>query len=286
MSGRTFAQINASLLRSKKIKGCNHSEKWAYICAHLTPLAGFSGQFRYPLAMWSLDADLDLDELGEAIYRLTQIGLIEYDDDEEFIRIVGFHRQRPTENASRAISRVGDFEAMELENERCVEMWLSGVAEFIVAAVKRAQAWKPDSADWPKLRDTLKGFMRRVYQEQGDAFLTPLVGELEDAGKAVKGELISIFPHLDSFMQTPCPHPEVTVSTQGEREGEESKRDTETEKEKERDTILSPEFSSTSTSARTEGVELLRKGDEPNRSVPSLGPLESTKRSALVMGIK
>ena len=288
MSGKKFAQINCSLLRSKKFSDCNHLERWAYLCAHLTPLGGFAGQFRYPLAMWSLEAGLSVPELEAAINRLTQIGLIEYDNDEEILRIVGYHRQRPTENASRAIARVDDFEAMELENERCIEMWLNGVAEFIVAAVKRSQGWKADSPDLPKLREAMKGFMRRIHLELGDVFLAPLATEMEGAAKAVKGELVSLFPLLEGYNPTPCPHPENTVSRQreGEGEGEESHRDNDTDIEKDTDTCLSPEFSPTTDLLQVEGVEVLRSRTKPNGSTPTSGPRESTKRSAIAMGMK
>ncbi len=100
MSGKTFAQINCSLLRSKRLRDCNHAERWAYVSAHLTPMGNFTGLFTYPQVMWAQDAAVSVDDIASIAARLSELGLIEYDADEELLRIVGLHRQRPPENAS------------------------------------------------------------------------------------------------------------------------------------------------------------------------------------------
>ena len=49
---KSFAQIESSLPHSKKLRKLNHKEKRAYLCAHLTPLSGYIGIYRYPLPVW------------------------------------------------------------------------------------------------------------------------------------------------------------------------------------------------------------------------------------------
>ena len=283
MSGRTFAQINASLLRSKKIKECSHSERWAYICAHLTPLGSFSGQFDYPLVMWCQDAGIAPDDMPAVIEKLCKVGLIEFDMDDEFIRLVGFHRQRPPENASRVISLIGDFTVTGPENPKHEAMRVKGIAEFAVAAVQRAQGWKPDSPDWPKLRQALNAFLCWVWQEYGDEFLHFLSQELDHASKAAKGEIQSLLPPMleNDTLSTPCQDPVATRDvdeTRRRRDKYEDETKTKTPQNFRENQSLDV--------SQVDGVEVLRRGDEPNRSALSSGPLESTKRSALVMGIK
>ncbi len=281
--GRTFAQINSSLLRSKKIKECSHSERWAYICAHLTPLSAFSGQFDYPLVMWGQDAGIEPDEMPGVVEKLCEVGLIEFDPDDEFIRLVGFHRQRPPENASRVISLIGDFTAVGPENPTHEAMRIKGIAEFAVAAIQRAQGWKPDSPDWPKLRQVLNAFLCRVWQEHGDDFLQYLDDELNHASEAAKGEIQSLLPPMleKDTLSTPCPD---AVDTRDVDETRRIRDQYEDEDENKTAHFLREEQNFDA--SYLQSVEVLRKGNEADGSAPSSGPRESTKRSALVMRAK
>jgi len=44
---KAFAQIETSLPHSQKFRQLNHKERWAYLCAYLSPLGGYIGTFRY-----------------------------------------------------------------------------------------------------------------------------------------------------------------------------------------------------------------------------------------------
>ena len=289
MSSRTFAQINCSLLGSKKLRQCNHQEKWAYLCAHLSPLSNFRGQFSYPLPLWARDADLTLDEIEECANRLQELGLIEFAPDEEVVRIIGFHRQRPPKNASIMASLVSDFVGDLLEGGSDVgAMSLRGAAEMVVASVQGAQSWKPDSQEWSKLRDLFKPFMNRLWQEHGDAFVAALKDETQGNGKAVEKEIGSLFPILletqRSAIPAPCQHNAPTMAAYKDVDVDETRlrRDLDKDGDEEKDGA-NFRRETRSAESRTETGDLLRMGASGNGSIP-LGPREETKRSALANG--
>jgi hypothetical protein len=208
MTGRTFAQINCSLLRSRKMQTLGHAERWAYLCVHLTPLSSFTGVFTYPTVLWARDAKLSDDGLHEVAARLVDANLIEWEAEEELVRIVGFHRQRPPENASRSQSLIADFELLLRDNDTARGILLRSAAEFAVAAIVRAQAWKPESPDMPRLRDTLGRFLRATFQEDGAPFLDALAAEAEVSSKAARQELGALLPpllmHRRDTVAPPC----------------------------------------------------------------------------------
>lgn len=190
------------------MRGLTHAERWAYICVHLTPLSSFTGVFNYPVVMWCADANLNEDDLRGAIVRLEAAGLIEWDADEELVRIVGFHRQRPPENASRSMSLASDFSGMMLCEDSSLGIVLRAAAEFAVAAIERSRNWKPDSGEIPKLREIIGSFLRATYQEHDEALLSALAGEVEVASKSARAEIGSLLQplamHLSETVSAPC----------------------------------------------------------------------------------
>ena len=55
MAGKSFAQINASLLNSNKIKQLNHADNGTCVCVRLTPLCSF-GAIKGNVRLFGLDA--------------------------------------------------------------------------------------------------------------------------------------------------------------------------------------------------------------------------------------
>ena len=205
---KTFAQIETTLPHSRKLKQVSHKQKWAYLCAHLTPLGGFIGLFRYPKSVWADDAGLPTSELENAILKLTEVGLVAFDHDEDFVRIVGwFLKKNAPENASRMASIASDFGGLDAPDQ----MILESAAEFVVGSIKRAQRWKPDSTEWVKLRDVFKPFLSTMRQNFEDDFHDSLAGQLVGQNRAVKGELCALMPSMQHFLEAPCPHPAHTV---------------------------------------------------------------------------
>lgn len=274
MAARTFAQINTGILRSKKLKECNHSEKWAYMCAHFTHLGSFHGFFEYPLVLWAQDADMSIDELREAVNRLCDLGLVEYDFEEEYVRIVGVHRQRPPDNASKVMALTSDYYSLAEESSAQEMMRLRGVAEFSVAAVQRAQQWKPDSPEHEKLRDALKPFLNGQWQEHG-GILTELIDtELERAKKTTRDEMEALFPQLHvasmGTVPTPCPHHANTVAAYTDTDETQTQTNTKTKTQTQTahfDEIAKPE------AQRLE--EVLQRQGTVQRSLATVGAKNS-----------
>ena len=281
MSGRTFAQINCGLLKSQKMRSLGHAEKWAYICAHLTPFANFSGVFRYPTVMWAHDACLSVEAFEAARARLAEVGLIEFDDAEELVRIVGFHRQRPPENASRCISLVCDFDAAIVDADGDRGMVLRCVAEFVVAALQRAQGWKPDSPERGKLREAVGPFLKSTFQDAGDSFLDALADELTGISKAVRAELVALLPvlatHRGDTVSAPSGDRVATRDVDEMRRREDLDED---ENEEEDETARLREVLRDDQWSRAEPLDLLRNKANEN-GAPSKGPLSATLRSRI-----
>ena len=206
MAARTFAQISCSLLRSRKLRDLDHQARWAYLCAHLTTQASYTGVFVYPEILWARDADLDADEFRVVLKQLVDAELIEWCEDEELLRIVGCFSQRPPQNPSTVVSHVADFEAL-LATYDSTELILRAIAEFAVAAIGKAASWKPDTL--ASVRVTLGLFLRATWQEHEDELAKALLSEAETAKKAVMAELDSLMPALSmtrrDTVPTPCP---------------------------------------------------------------------------------
>ena len=114
-------------------------------------------------------------------------------------------------------------------------------------------------------------------------FVSMLKAELEDANKSVKAELGSIFPLLADLEQTPCRHPDHTLPPHVDVDVDVDETNTETKTKTYTNTKTTQNFRENQNFdvSQVERVELLRKGNEPNRSTSNLSPLESTKRSKL-----
>ncbi|MBM2295115.1 hypothetical protein JQX09_24440 [Sulfitobacter pseudonitzschiae] len=205
---KTFAQIETTLPHSRKLRQLSHAERWAYLCAHLTPLGGFIGLFRYPKAVWADDADLSVAELDVAIQKMTGAGLLSFDHDEDFVRIHSwFLKKNAPENASRMASIAADYADLDAPDE----LILTSAAEFTVGALKRAQRWKPDSVEWGKLREVFKPFLATMRHNFEDDFHAALADQIVGQNRAVRVELCALMPSLQHHLEAPCPHPAHTV---------------------------------------------------------------------------
>lgn len=237
MAGRAFAMIDVGLPTWPALRSLTHEARYAYLCAHLTRLASWIGIFEYPRAIFAHDVGLSTEGLSERIAELRRAALIEYDDEAETIRIVGWHRHANSiANASSAISRIGDFSTLGDSPMR-----LAAIAEFVVGALDRARGWKPDSSDRPKLCDALRAFLGTEYQDHGAALIVALAREAHDAPRAVTRELGVIFQPFADFSardgQARWGDRDNTVATQKEKTETRPNEDRDAdEKENETDT--------------------------------------------------
>lgn len=277
MGQKTFTQINASILNSKKLKQCSHEEKWAYLCAHLSPLGSYTGQFEYPVVMWQRDAQVA--DIEPVIERLSEVGLIQFDEDEEYVRIIGFLRQRPPENASRAFSL-----AMDLSHDAPLEgiradMHVGGVAELAVGSLQRAQNWKTESSDWPKLRDTIQSLLNSTWQQYRDALCQHLTTELETASVATNAEIGSLFAPFLAYRQdtlsAPSPHPVDTRDVD-----ETIPRRDENETKTKTNTAQISDFAQSRASGPTGGSDWQRTGETVSRAALDSALAKSARASS------
>jgi hypothetical protein len=279
MANRPFGQIECSLLKSKKMRALNDNDaRYAYACVHLSELGNYSGFFRYPKIMWADDACLTLSRLDDVISNLTEVGLIEYDHEEQLVRVVAwFHKRNAPENASRMQSLIADYQTLETDNE---EMFFRSASEFVVGSVRRAQRWKPDSTEWPKLRDAFNPFLRQLLQNYGDRFLDALKQEVDTTNKVTKREIHSLLPTLMSWDTPPIKHPAPTVGsheTKTRRDGNKN----EDKNENENDTAGNLAKSSKPSPSRVLLSQNLHRNSETGPNSQANGPLAETLGSSL-----
>ncbi|AGI66994.1 hypothetical protein OAN307_c13010 [Octadecabacter antarcticus 307] len=267
MTSRTYAQIECSLKSSKKVKGLtNHATLWAYLCAHLSDYSTYTGLFRYPLPMWAYDAQLEIPDLELAIAELTRAGLIDYDPEEQFIRIVGwFHKRSGPDNPNRVDSVIADLGG--LDN---VDDWIfcRTASELMVASVKRSLRWKQEAPGRAQLYASLKVFMAEVYQDHGDGFLEILCEELSSAPATVSLELKAIFPVLHALSVEPVGKGSGRV-TPSLREHETRRDVNETNTKKDENQNKTADFSTKKSSQSSNPIalsEVLRKDKGPTPS--------------------
>ncbi|MEP5761155.1 MAG: hypothetical protein ABJ327_17935 [Litoreibacter sp.] len=285
MASRSYAQISCTLPASKKMRQLqNHKSRWTYLCAHLSLLGNYTGMFRYPVAVWADDAALSIGELRDCIDELVGADLIEFDPDEQIVRIVAwFHKKNCPENASRMINLVSDYNASDGEH---VGMYSRSVSEFIVGSVRRAQGWKSESSDWPKLRECFQPFLSQTYQDYGEQFLDTFAVEVLAAGKAVRAEICSLFPICGEAIalleETPCTHPVDTLrphKTTQHKTYTTQKQDLDLHKTGQ----VSGEIEQSKVLPQKPVFEVLRKEDGSLSRSARSHPHESTKRSRLAM---
>ena len=207
MSGREFAQIDVSLLSSKKMRALQSNDhRWAYICTHLSPLGNFRGLFRYPLAVFAEDARLSRDDIKTTINDLRETRLIEYDHDEEIVRICGwFYKRNCPQNPSTAQSMLKDFADHFAPSN---EMEARSLAEFAVGVVHGMRTWKDESQE--AVKQPLREQLDLAYQSIGPAFLETLSAELKGRGPKFERDFQILLPalcdHHAVTMPAPCGH--------------------------------------------------------------------------------
>ena len=280
MASRTYSQINESITGSRKFRGLDHKARWAWLCAHLK--ADYAGIAEYPSTLWAFDAELTGEEVQEAIEALTSAELIEWDQDRDVVRVTGFIKQRPPDNASAAHRLSMDLTDRLYEADSELEaMLLSASAEFAVAAVARSLRWEKDRA---KFHQDIGHFLRGTAQDFGDQFLESIERELKGSGRPVRTEVEGLLPslllHKQDTVSTPSPHP---VDTRYEDETR-RRREKDEYEEKDLDGANSEIPEAIAALSQAQPSEVLRNGEEPRRGADVL-PLEATKRSALAMGV-
>jgi hypothetical protein len=212
MAGRKFAMISSGLLQSKKVRALkNNDARWAYLCIHFSELSNYQGFFRYQKSSWASDAFVSVKKLNEIILDLETNNLIEYDHDEELVRVIAwFYKANAPANASVMGGHIRDYQRQEPDS---TFMFLRSVSEFTVGSIRHAQGWKPESPEWPKLRAAFGPFLEYLFREYGSDLLKSLQTEISKFGKVVEVEIHSIFPTIANWRDKTLEHRVHTVYT-------------------------------------------------------------------------
>ncbi len=281
MASRTYSQINHSITGSRKFRGLGHRARWAWLCAHLK--ADYAGIAEYPKQLWAIDAELPAEEMDGIIASLVSANLIEWSDSLEVVRVTGFIKQRPPDNASAAQRLCMDLTDRLYDADSELEgMLLTAAAEFSVAAVGRSLRWEKDRA---RFRDDIGQFLRATAQDFGDRFLDAIQRQLDGAGRPTRTEIEGLLPTLLQYQQdtvsTPSPHPVDTQDVDKTRRRQDQNQD----EDKNKDGAKFAQREHDQALAQAQTADVLRK-DEIRKDRSQQGPSESLKRSALVVGMR
>ena len=207
MAPRTYSQINNSVLRSRKMIGLDHRARWAWLAAHLR--ADFLGLVEYPISLWSADSEIEAADMSGLVEGLVNVGLIDWIPDHDMVRVIGFIKQRPPENASVAKRLCHDLIDMLYDADTNLEaMLLETSAELAVSSITRSLRWPTDRK---RFRDEMGEFLRGIAKDFGDVFQDALLEELEGSARPTRNEIEALLPtlslHRQNTMPTPSPHP-------------------------------------------------------------------------------
>ena len=234
---REFSKVSCTVAQSKKLRELSHAARWAWLCAIASPFAGYCGLFRYPIALWADDAGMPIDDLNAEIHTMQDIGLIDWDEDEKTVRLIGWWSSNLPKNADHAIGCLKELSAMDQSDlqARCL-------VEFVFTLWPCTKHWKDDSVR--KLLAFLEPTVAEAEYSNMDAFTAAAQSYAAKAAKWVLGDLSAVFPNITAH---PADTMGNTMSTRwgGQEEGEEDK-----DKEEEKTKTESP-------------LALLRKGPLP-----------------------
>jgi hypothetical protein len=101
---RSYAKISTSLWRSKKLRSLKNNDraKLLYLYLHTCPHVNSVGCFNLPAGYVTADMGWGEEHIAEALESLQESGLIEWDANEEIVRIVNFIRFDPPTNPKHA----------------------------------------------------------------------------------------------------------------------------------------------------------------------------------------
>ena len=173
---KKWSRILQSLPHSQRIRALpDAAHKWAYVCIQCSNFGNFHGQFFYPVQALAMDVPTDPDTAREMIDALTDAGLIEYDHDEQYVRLTGYHSKgNPPDNPSTVTNRCREF--ADLSGP--AGMTIATIAEFMVGAFRKSAGWRPDTQQFLEMEKQLIKTLDQSLRRYGDDVVTAIL----DAG--------------------------------------------------------------------------------------------------------
>lgn len=222
MAVKYYAQIDFDLFSNPKFRALSSNDiRFIYLSAHCSKLSNYIGLFRYPIEIWSYDANVKPIEIEAAIAELQRCDLIEYDFDQQTLRLVGwFYSLNAPDNGNQMKGHIKSFQGLPF----CPpEMFCRAAAEFTVSSFVQALNWEDTSAEHKKVYDAFRSFLKTLFYKYDDDFNTILMEEINHRGKVAYGSIQACYHMLPSDgLQIVKPFRKglETVSKQEKREDE------------------------------------------------------------------
>lgn len=194
MAVKYYAQIDFDLFSDPKFRRLSSNDvRFIYLTAHCSKLSNYLGLFRYPVEVWSYDANVKPVEIRAAVIELQSAGLVEYDHDQQTLRLVGwFYSLNGPDNGNQMKGHIKSF----LGLSRCApEIYCRAVAEFTVASFALALHWDNESPEHRKVNDAFRAFLKPMYFKYGEEFCAVLANEINSFEKGAYAPIQAIF-HL------------------------------------------------------------------------------------------
>ncbi len=197
MAVKHYAQIEFDLFSDPKFRGLSSNDvRFIYLTAHCSKLSNYLGIFRYPIEIWSYDSNVKPAEIQAALSELEAKGLVEYDQDTQTLRLIGwFYTLNGPRNGNQMKGHIKSF----LGLSRCdPEMLCRSVAEFTVSSFSAASLWENESPEHRKVNDAFRTFLKYLHFKFGTGFGEILENEINASGKDTFGAIQAVFHMLSS----------------------------------------------------------------------------------------
>jgi len=184
MANKDFVMIETALLRRKGFRSLDTcSERNAYLTATLSTQANYIGVFRYPLEWFASESKIHKEDLVPIVRRLEDVGLIEYDEEEENLRLRDWFYTSNIRTSANTVKRAArDFLKSEVPRIASVSR---ATAEFVVASLKGVSGYGRESDHGPKVIEVLRDFLCRAVNDFPELEAS-LLAEMEQHGAGVK----------------------------------------------------------------------------------------------------
>lgn len=145
--------LGSTLMQSQRFRGLpSDTCRLGYIALHLSILGNYQGLWWHPPQMLAADLSIDMEEAQQVLSRLDESCLIDFDEDEQFVRIRGWHiKENRPQNQSVAMTRLGELADMKGPE------WMrrATAAELFVGIGRALPKWNPEKEITDKLHRTL-----------------------------------------------------------------------------------------------------------------------------------
>ena len=118
---RQYSKISPTIWRSKKFRKLESDDaRLAYFYLITCPHSNSAGCFDLPLVYGGADLGWQTERFGKAIDRLSSVGLIRFDGDENTVLIENWAKFNPPTNAKHALGLISELEAASSDDLKSV----------------------------------------------------------------------------------------------------------------------------------------------------------------------